>query len=287
MSLRQHISILRSFVWLIVVSVVAAVGASIVVTMIVPRSFEARATLSVGQPRSSQNVDYNDLLASQLLAKTYARLVNTGPLLDAAIARATLDMDQRTLRQRVRTEVQAQDILIDIVVRDTDGKQAALIANALAAELLARTPQPVEPDVESITGQVAALDALIADINRQIEILSSVDLPTAAQQTQLDALTRRLDAVATSRGILEGQLLRSAPGTLLLIDPATLPTEPAGPGRSVVVLLGALIALISSVGLAYAITAWRGEGAPARPPGLNEQATRARSPLTGLGKDRP
>ena len=286
MSLRQHISVLRSSAWLIVFSVVAAVGASIAVTMLTPRSFEARATLSVGQPRSSQNVDYNDLLASQLLAKTYARLVSTGPLLDAAIAHASLGMDQRTLRQRVRTEVQAQDILIDIVVRDTDAKRAALIANALAGELLARIPQPVEPDVESITGQVAALDALIADINGQIENLSAIDSPTASQEEQLDALTRRLDAVAASRGILEAQLLRRSPGTLLLIDPATQPTEPAGPGRSVVVVLSALIALISAVGLAYAISAWRAEGAPVRPPGQNDQAIRARPPLTGLGKGR-
>jgi capsular polysaccharide biosynthesis protein len=287
MSLRQHVAVLRSSALLILLSVAAAVVVSIVVTVIAPRSFEARATLSVGQPLSSQNVDYNDLLASQLLAKTYARLVSTGPLLEAAIARASLNMDEETLRNRIRTEVQAQDILIDIVVRDTDAEQAALIANALAAELLARTPQPAQPDVNSITQQISALDALIANLNGQIETLSSVDSPTEAQQAQLDVLTRRLDAVAASRGILEGQLPRSSPGTLVLIDPATVPIEPAGPGRSVVILLSALIALISSVGLAYAITAWQSEGGRAPAPGVNHQETKTRAPLTRLGKDRP
>ena len=286
MSLRQHFAILRSFALLIAASLALAVIASLLLTAIVPRSYEARATLSVGQPLSSENVDYNDLLASQLLARTYARLVSTGPILDAAAARANLSETGASLRNRVRTEVQAQDTLIDIVVRDPQADQAARIANALAAELLARTPQAPTVDDQSITAQIAALDLLIAQINKQIEALSAVPAPTTAQRVDLDALTRRLDAVAASRGVLQAQLPQSAPGKLTLVDPATAPNSPAGPGRSVVILLSALVALISSVALAYGISAWRAEPDQQQPRGAADPE-RGRQVLSRLGKDQP
>jgi capsular polysaccharide biosynthesis protein len=286
MSFRQHVAILRSFAWLIVLSLAVAIAASLLITAITPRSYEARATLSVGQPLSSESVDYNDLLASQLLARTYARLVSTGPLLDAAAASVDLRESVASLRNRVRTEVQAQDTLIDIVVRDAQADQAARIANALAAELLARTPQTPSVDVQSITKQIAALDVLIAQINQQIEELSAVTAPTAAQEAELDALTRRLDAVAASRGVLEAQLPQSAPGKLTLVDPATAPNSPAGPGRSVVILLSALVALISSVALAYGISAWRTEPGD-HPLLVATDHEGGRQVLSRLGRDRP
>ena len=73
-SLRQHFAVFRSFAWLIVLSVATAVTASIALTAIVPRLYEARATLSVGQSLGSEAIDYDDLLASQALGRTYARL---------------------------------------------------------------------------------------------------------------------------------------------------------------------------------------------------------------------
>lgn len=259
MSLQQHAAVLRASAWLIILSLVLAVVASLAVTVIVPPSYEARATLSVGQPLTSENIEYSDLLASQLLAKTYARLATTGPLLDATITRAKLKTDAEELRKRVRTEVQPDDTLIDLVVRDPNAGRAAEIANALAAELLGRTPQTTPRDTRSIDERIAALDALMATIEQEIESLSSVPSPTEAQVSQLDALTRRLDALAAIRGSLQSQLLQGSPGKLSLVDPAVAPNSAAGPGRIVVVLLSALVSLIVAVGLAYAISAWRAE----------------------------
>lgn len=277
MSLREHVAILRSSAWLIILSFVTAVIASLLATAIMPRSFEARATLSVGQALNSENVNFDDLLASQLLARTYSRLVTTGPLLEAAIDRAHLETSADNLRNRIRTEVQPEDTLIDIVVRDQEADQAARVANALAEELLARIPESAKSDVASINEQIAALDASIATINPQLGELLALTSPSEEQVVQLEALTRRLDALTASRGGLNAQLPASSPGKLSLVDPAIVPDSPAGPGLTVVMLLSALVALIVSVGLAYAMAAWRVDRKLEDPPESVLSTTQAES----------
>ena len=100
-SLRQHFAVFRSFAWLIVLSVATAVTASIALTAIVPRLYEARATLSVGQSLGSEAIDYDDLLASQALGRTYARLATTQPLLSAVIERTGFEVSTSDLAKKV------------------------------------------------------------------------------------------------------------------------------------------------------------------------------------------
>ena len=92
MNLRRHIAIWRSAAPLMLGVVSIAVVGSILVSLVLPRSYESRATLYVGQALNEPQLDYGGLLASQILAQTYARLATTRPVLQAVIAREGLTL---------------------------------------------------------------------------------------------------------------------------------------------------------------------------------------------------
>ena len=87
MELRRQISVLRAWIWLLLGSVVLAAGAAYLVSINLPKVYEGRVTLIVGQSTQATNPDLNQLLASQRLSQTYAELATTGPLLQEVIAK--------------------------------------------------------------------------------------------------------------------------------------------------------------------------------------------------------
>ena len=72
MELRRQISVLRSWIWLLLASIVLAAGAAYLVSINLPKVYEGRVTLIVGQSTQATNPDLNQLLASQRLSQTYA-----------------------------------------------------------------------------------------------------------------------------------------------------------------------------------------------------------------------
>ena len=67
MELRKQIGIIRSWLWLIVVSVLLASIAAYLVSNALPKVYEGKVTLIVGQSTQAANPDLNQLLASQRL----------------------------------------------------------------------------------------------------------------------------------------------------------------------------------------------------------------------------
>src|SRR3954454_22774983 len=91
MNPRRHVSILWSSAVLIVIIVILAIAAGFGATFLLPRAYEARATLYVGQSLTDPNLGYNGILASQFLAQTYGRLATTRPLMSGVISDLGLD----------------------------------------------------------------------------------------------------------------------------------------------------------------------------------------------------
>ena len=79
MELRQQLGVLRSWFWLLVASVLLAGGAAYLVSSNLPKVYEGKVTLIVGQSIQAANPDLNQLLASQRLSQTYADLATTRP----------------------------------------------------------------------------------------------------------------------------------------------------------------------------------------------------------------
>ncbi len=83
MDLRRQGQVVRSWLWLLVAGLLLAGGTAYLVSTALPKVYEAKATLLVGQSSSAASPNYNDLLASQRISQTYADLATTTPILGA------------------------------------------------------------------------------------------------------------------------------------------------------------------------------------------------------------
>ena len=167
MDLRRYAAALWSAAWLIALSLVLAVVIAVAVASQLPRTFESRATLYVGQSLNDPGLGYTSILASQAVAQSYAQLATTRPVLEGAIA--DLTSGRRTTRsipielaQRVTAEVPEQGVLLQILVRDADATQSAKLANAIGQQLLDLAPARDEAQEATQRQRLALLDQRIA-----------------------------------------------------------------------------------------------------------------------------
>ena len=99
---------------MIVLSIAIAAIAAVAVSLALPRTWSAAATLYVGQSLTEPSFDYGGLLASQLLTPTYARLATSTDLLEAVATELGLDVRPDQLAQRVDAEAPAGGTLLTI-----------------------------------------------------------------------------------------------------------------------------------------------------------------------------
>jgi len=89
-NLNRQARVLRASWPILLGSALVAGLIGFVVASAQPRSYDASATLIVGQELSGTNPDYSQLLVSQRLSTTYAAIATTGRILDQVIARENL-----------------------------------------------------------------------------------------------------------------------------------------------------------------------------------------------------
>jgi non-specific protein-tyrosine kinase len=256
---RRYAAALWSAAWLIALSLVLAVVIAVAVASQLPRSFESRATLYVGQSLNDPGLGYTSILASQAVAQSYAQLATTRPVLEGAIGdlglQETLDPD--LLAQRVTAEVPDAGVLLQVLVNDADPRQAASLANAIAQQLLDLAPARDEAQEATQRERLAQLDQRIAVSEDRILTLLAKPDRTADENVELAALERELNTLTTARGSLAGGITATSPNALTVVEPAVAPTISSGPSRVTIVLIAVAIALALSIGAAYVWDVWR------------------------------
>ncbi len=284
MNLRRHIAIWRSAAPLMLGVVSIAVVGSILVSLVLPRSYESRATLYVGQALNEPQLDYGGLLASQILAQTYARLATTRPVLQAVIAREGLTLTPEELREGVSAEIPLEGTLITVVARSGDPATAAGIANAVAQQLLRRAPRPDSDVTAGQEERISQIDAAIARVEAEVAVLRDLEAPTITQRERRDILEERLVTFGQARAAMLEEVQAGSPNALTLVDPAVEAAVPVAPSRTLIVGGTAIVALALAVLLAYIIYARR--PARERPMGPRWTERIAVEPSTGTRRTR-
>ena len=105
-----------------------------------PRSIEADARLVVGQALSSNNPDPNQFATAQQLSAAYVALAANRPVLEATMKRLGMEMPPTTSPTSSRSSPSATCRSSTSSVGASNPDQAAAIANAMAAELVALSP---------------------------------------------------------------------------------------------------------------------------------------------------
>ncbi len=253
MDLRRQFHVVRHWLWLIVLSVVLASGTAYFVSVSLPKLYEGRATLIVGQSLSSVNPNYNDILASQRLSQTFAQLATTTPILNGVIAQLGLPLRPDELRSSVAASARTDSTLVTVTATYRDPETAAAVANAIAAELIAASPavQGQGQYTTFVQQQLAATQQQIETVQGDLQnILAQTDR-TAEQDLQVDSLQGRLVTLRQTYAQLLASSSSSASNLLSVVDPAVAPVEPSSPRVLLNTLFAALLGLLIALGLAF------------------------------------
>jgi polysaccharide biosynthesis transport protein len=245
--LRRQIAIVRTWLPLLVVSVVLAAGAAYAISGALPKVYEAKARLNVGQSLSAVNPDYNQLLVSQRLSTTYAEVATTRPILEAVIRQLDLDLTPDELLGKVRADAPLESTLLAIVAQDADPARAAAIANAVAEQLIAASPaiQGRQAELQtSIDADLTATREQIDTTQAQVLALSGLPQRTATQDADLATLEGRLVSLRSTYATLLSFTSGNASNLLSVIEPAVAPTAPSSPRPLVNTLLAAVLGLV-------------------------------------------
>ena len=254
MEVRRQIAVIRRWFPLLLVSVLLAAGVAFAVSSALPKTYEATARLNVGMSLSAVNPDYNQVLVSQSLSTTYATVATTRPILDAVITQLGLGVTSDDLLKRVRADAALGSTLLSITAQDGDATRAAAIANAMAAQLVAASPdiQGRQAAVEaSIDSDLAATQDQITTTQSALDTLSGLTSLTPAQNADLATLEGRLTSLRATYATLLSFSSSNASNLLTVVEPAVAPSSPVSPRPLLNTLLAAILGLLVAAGVAF------------------------------------
>jgi non-specific protein-tyrosine kinase len=254
MQLRRQLQMVRHWLWIIVGGTVIAAIVAYAVSSSLPKMYESEATLIVGQSLYSPQVNQQQLLASQNLARTYAQVATMRPTLEQAIAKLNLATTWDELQRRVTASASRDSALATIHVTDPDPDVAAAIANEIAAELIATSRNQL---VDGSAAQVA-IDGNLKEIQAQIELtgadirllVAKGDARSDIESARLDDLRARLVSLWSSYSAMVTFASDTSANGLRLIAPAVPADDPSSPRVLITVVLAALAGFVVAIAVA-------------------------------------
>lgn len=262
MDLRHYAALLRHWLWLLVLGATLAGGVTYFVSRREPPVYDATATVLVNQAQSGVGQSYNDVLASLQLSKTYANLVKSRSILDAAARTLGINGLQSG---NVSADVVRDTQLIAIHARDNSPQQAGRIANEVAQQLRNQVAQvqgtqfdPVRTDIQY---QIATVQASIDQTTQEIVALNgqTTTLAEDQRQGQLAAGNAKLSSLNSTMQGLQSQLrdlalsAAKSSNSVTLVESAIPPAAPVKPRPVLDAGLAAVLGFLVAAAIAAAV----------------------------------
>ena len=257
-NIREYLGVVKRWWWLLIVSAVVPMAFSYLIASRQPELYEAKVTLMVGTSLQSTNPDPRLMDTSTDLASAYARLVRYDPITEAVVDRLNLTLTPQQLASQISTWIEREAQLLEIRVVDSNPQAAAIIANALAEELIAHTPSAgalqqaaaafTEQQLNDLRNRIEIVQAEIRELSASlVDLTSAADIRDA--QEQLAGLREIESTYQTTYADLLSSYTGSSPNILQVFDPAVVPRTPVGRGTSL------FVAIAGAAGAGLAIAA--------------------------------
>ena len=125
--LRHYASIIRRWLWLILLGTVVAGGAGYLVSSGQPPAYEASSILLINSTQDPNSAAYTDIGARQQLAKTYSELILKRPILKAAMDRLNLSYtpDDLVKDRMISVQPVRDTMLLQLKAKSSDPQEAA------------------------------------------------------------------------------------------------------------------------------------------------------------------
>ncbi len=254
MELREYVGLLRKWLWLIVLCTVAAAATAYVVSKNTTPVYEASSTLRVNQASSpTTSTAYADVLTSERLARTYASLLTSRPVLEETAQR--LGIDVKSLEETITVTPVRDTLLLQIKVEGPNPRLIAEVANVLPQVFIDRDRQQQLGQVTQYRDTLQReIDATLADLSRSTDELAKAT--DDAQKSRLEAsVAQYRTTYSTLLANAQQAKLAEAQSTnnLVVAEPSALPEKPVRPRTLTNTMLAAIIGAMLAVGAAFLI----------------------------------
>lgn len=254
MELREYVGLLRKWLWLIILCTVAAGASAYIVSRNMTPIYEASSTLRVNQASSPTTANaYADVLTSERLARTYASLLTSRPVIEETAQR--LGADVKSVEKAITVTPVRDTLLLEITVEGPNPELITQVANVLPQVFIDRDHQQQLGQVTQYRDTLQReIDATLADLTRATDELARAT--DDAQKARLEASVAQhrttystLLANAQQAKLAEAQ----ASNNLVVSEPAIVPETPVRPRTLTNALLAAVIGALLAVGAAFLI----------------------------------
>jgi capsular exopolysaccharide synthesis family protein len=211
LSLAEYVALLRRHWRLLVLGPLFAALVTSVVAWWLGPEYSASATVLVN-PASSPNVEYpNDVVAANMLTRTFSKLVASPPVLKRVITELQLPETLEKLEEKVRVKAEPDTQLIYITTHYRDPRRAVEISNAIGETFVAwmtevqtsRSTQSSQALKESIDRAKAEIDASSTEV---IALRGKPGARTTEEFSRIAVLEAQLEQQRrTHNGLLEIQ----------------------------------------------------------------------------------
>ena len=261
--LKKYGTILWHWAWLIMLGTLLGAGIAYVSSRLTTPIYAASTTLLVNEaPSGGKSADYASILTSERLARTYSEMMTKKPVLEETLKDLGLDAALvNNLPARLNVSLVRDTQLMVLQVESEDPLFAMNLANAIPVAF-SRNNSAVQTEryADSKANLTKEIDALKDQIaQKQTEINAMGTSADSAKESELARLQTELTQLRQSLAFLlqsfENIRLAEAQSTsnIVVVEKAALPTAPVRPRILQNTLLGALVGLLLSVGLAFLI----------------------------------
>lgn len=175
MDLRTYVGVLLRHWLLILAAVLLGLGTAGVVILVSPQQYSstARILFSASKVDTGQDLAYAGTYVQSRM-QTYKGLATTPAVLDKVIDQLELETTPRELAEQVSVETSQIDTLIGITVESGDRRDAAKIADTIAAQLIGAV---VEVENSGAEGDEPGVRGVVVGGAEVAEGPSSPDVP--------------------------------------------------------------------------------------------------------------
>ena len=140
--------------FIIIITAIATATSGIVSYFLLTPIYQSSTQILVNQSKNEEQIyNYNEVQTNLQLINTYTVVIKSPAILDKVIEKENLDMTSVELNELVTVSSEQNSQVVNIAVQNEDPKQAADIANSIAATFQQEMPNIMNVDNVSVLTQ--------------------------------------------------------------------------------------------------------------------------------------
>jgi succinoglycan biosynthesis transport protein ExoP len=263
MDLKKLLRLLRRRWWIPLLGAVLVGAATFGIRAQQSNEYNATVMMSVGGYLEASDPSSGEIRTGADLAVTYVTLAKTTEVLQAAIDSTNIRVSPEKLRDKLDATFITNTSMFELTVTYPDPEKAAAIANAIAQELIARSPtnlsaaqrfrfDVIQAEIDWLSAQITASREQLDLVDQKLALSATLD-PAERQELadQHRWLTEQTNNMASNlaRFIDMAAAMENPSNSLKIIEAATAPEKSQNSSFIVISILGAVLGAVGGTGI--------------------------------------